>query len=277
MEIMTEITNLLKDPRNINLSDMTKRLLIKDHLITYILDYIYHHPRYRKLVFYGGTCAEIVYGLPRLSEDIDLENSAKIAIDEFGNDLETYLRKKFKLENLDVYVQKGEGGSHRATVRIPRVLYSAKLAPTENEKLHVKVEMSNHVQVFQIETTPIVRGGKVMTIVHFDKSSLMAGKMIACMERVFKKGVTSAMVKGRDWYDLWWYLSQRVVPNEEKLRADSEGKVGADEAWKIIGKQLKTLKRRDLEVDLIPFFADQVFINDWLDNFKVYYKNLLKN
>lgn len=277
MEIMTEITNLLKDPRNINLSDMTKRLLIKDHLITYILDYIYHHPRYRKLVFYGGTCAEIVYGLPRLSEDIDLENSAKIAIDEFGNDLETYLRKKFKLENLDVYVQKGEGGIHRATMRIPRVLYSAKLAPTENEKLHVKVEMSNHVQVFQIETTPIVRGGKVMTIVHFDKSSLMAGKMIACMERVFKKGVTSAMVKGRDWYDLWWYLSQRVVPNEEKLRADSEGKVGADEAWKIIGKQLKTLKRRDLEVDLIPFFADQVFINDWLDNFKVYYKNLLKN
>lgn len=276
MEIITEITNLLKEPKNVNLSDVTKRLLIKDHLITYILDYIYHHPRYRKLIFYGGTCAEIVYGLPRLSEDIDLENSVGIEVSQFGNDLEDYLKKKFGLRDIDVYIQKGEGGIHRATVRIPGVLHGAKLAPTEKEKLHVKVEMSNHAQVFETEMTPIVRSGKIMTIAHFDKPSLMAGKMIACMERVFRKGVTSALVKGRDWYDLWWYLNEGVTPNEEKLRADSEVGISMDEAWKLIGEQVKKLKRRDLEVDLMPFFTDQIFINDWLDNFQDFYKNLLK-
>lgn len=277
MDIMGEIVTLLKDPKNTNLSDVTKRLLIKDYLITHILDYIYHHPKYRKLVFYGGTCAEIVYGLPRLSEDIDLENSVGIEISQFGKDLEVYLRKKFNLMDIDVYIQKGEGGIHRATVRVPGVLFGAKLAPTEREKLHVKVEMSNHVQVFETEITPVMRGGRLMTIAHFDKPSLMAGKMIACMERVFRKGVTSELVKGRDWYDLWWYLSQGVAPNEEKLRADSEGQIGAEEAWEIISQRVSQLQRRDLEVDLLPFFTDQVFINDWLDNFKDFYLRLLKH
>lgn len=276
MDITKEIVALLKDPDKINLSDLTKRLLIKNYLITHILDYIYHHPSYRKLVFYGGTCAEIVYGLPRLSEDIDLENGVGIGVDQFGKDLEMQLRKKFGLMDIDVYVQKGEGGIHRATVRVPKVLFSARLAPTEREKLHVKVELSNHVQVFETETTPVVRDGKVMTIAHFDRPSLMAGKMIACMERVFKKGVTKALVKGRDWFDLWWYLNEGVVPNEKKLRADSEGKVGTKEAWKLIKERVKKLKRRDLEADLLPFFTDQVFINDWLDNFQDFYANLLK-
>lgn len=276
MDIMTEIANVLKNVRNRNLSDLTQRLLIKDHLITYILDYIYHHPRYRKLAFYGGTCAEIVYGLPRLSEDIDLENSAGIMIEQFGKDLETYLQKKFGLNEIDVYVQKGEGGIHRATVRIPGVLYGAKLAPTDREKLHVKVEMSNHAQVFETEITPVVREGKVMTIVHFDKPSLMAGKMIACMERVFRKGVTKAMVKGRDWFDLWWYLQEGVKPNEAKLKADSDDGVRVAQSWKIIKERVKKLKRQDLEADLMPFFTDQVFINDWLDNFHEFFASLLK-
>lgn len=274
MGVINEVVEMLRLGENISLSDATKKLLIKDYFITHILDYIYHHPRYRKLIFYGGTCAELVYGLPRLSEDIDLENSAKVKIEEFAKDLNEYLQKITKLEGIVVYVQKGEGGIHRATVRIPEILYETQLAPTKGEKLHIKVEMSNHEQVFEVQTTPIMRKGKLITITHFDKPSLMAGKMIACMERVFRKGVTSALVKGRDWFDLWWYLNQGVVPNEEKLRSDSEGKVGTREAWEIINERIKKLKRRDLEVDLLPYFTDQIFINDWLDNFDEYFGRL---
>lgn len=267
MEVTNEVVELLNMPEYRVVGDLTKRLLIKDHIITSILDYIYHHPKYRKLVFYGGTCAEVVYGLPRLSEDIDLENSVGVDITDFGKELEKHLITKFKLADLHVYVQKGEGGIHRATVRVPKLLYATKLAPTEREKLHIKVEMSNHTQVFNRAVSSVMRDGRLMTIAHFDKESLMAGKMIACMERVFRKGVTKELVKGRDWFDLWWYMNQGVVPNEEKLRADSEGQIGSKEAWKIIKARIAKLKRRDLEMDLVPFFTDQVFINDWLDNF----------
>lgn len=277
MDITTEVSELLKRAEYKNASDLTKRLIIKDQIITHILDYIYHHPEYRKLVFYGGTCAQVVYGLPRLSEDIDLENSVGVDITTFGNELEKHLARKLKLADLHIYVQKGEGGIHRATVRVPQLLFATKLAPTEREKLHIKVEMSNHTQVFKKEVSSVMRGGKLITIAHFDKQSLMAGKMIACMERVFRKGVTKELVKGRDWFDLWWYMNEGVVPNEEKLRADSEGKVGANEAWEAIFGRIEKLKRRDLEMDLNPFFTDQVFINDWLDNFHGYFARLRKS
>lgn len=277
MDITKEVVELLNKPEYRAVNDLTKRLLIKDHIITYVLDYIYHHPKYRKLVFYGGTCAEVVYGLPRLSEDIDLENSVGVDITVFGKEIEKYLASKLKLPGLHVYVQKGEGGIHRATVRVPRLLFATKLAPTEREKLHIKVEMSNHPQVFSSTVSVVMRDGKLITIAHFDKPSLMAGKMIACMERVFRKGVTKELVKGRDWFDLWWYMNEKVIPNEDKLRADSEGKVGVKEAWEVIFSRIDKLSRRDLEMDLLPFFPDQSFINDWLDNFQEYFERLRKN
>lgn len=49
------------------------RIVLKEYLIKDILAFIYRHSQYRKLSFYGGTCARVVYGLNRLSEDIDLD------------------------------------------------------------------------------------------------------------------------------------------------------------------------------------------------------------
>ncbi|MBK7599829.1 MAG: nucleotidyl transferase AbiEii/AbiGii toxin family protein [Acidobacteria bacterium] len=47
---------------------------------------------------------------------------------------------------------------------------------------------------------------------HYDLPSLMAGKLHAILARKY--------AKGRDWYDLVWYLSQRspVEPNVELLQ-----------------------------------------------------------
>jgi predicted nucleotidyltransferase component of viral defense system len=272
MVVMNDLKNLLADPSNKDLPKEVKRIVAKDYLITYILSYIYGHKDYRKLVFYGGTCLRVVYGLNRLSEDIDTDNSAKINLDNFGNDLQNFMKGLLGGEVV-VHTQTGEGGISRFVIKMP-VLYELGLSPLKGEKLHIKVEVSSHNQIYNKEMTTLLRNGQSMTIAHFDKPSLMAGKMIACMERVFRKGKTAEMVKGRDWYDLWWYLSQGVVPNEEKLLADSEDKVGAKQAWKIIGDRLKKLKRRDLEPDLLPFFTDQIFINDWLDNFQEFYGKL---
>lgn len=274
MVILMALKKLLADPSYKDLPKAVKKIIAKDYLITYILAFIYGHKDYRKLVFYGGTCLRVVYGLNRLSEDIDTDNSAKINLENFGNGLRVFM-KGFLGGDVTVYTQTGVGGISRFVIKMP-VLYELGLSPLKSEKLHVKVEVSSHSQVYNKEMTTILRNGQTMTIAHFDKPSLMAGKMIACIERVFRKGVTSVMVKGRDWYDLWWYLSQGVVPNEDKLKADSEDGISAGEAWKIIGERVNKLKRRDLEVDLLPFFTDQTFINDWLDNFRDYYANLLK-
>jgi len=46
----------------------------------------------------------------------------------------------------------------------------------------------------------------------------MAGKMLACLEYNFQRGKEGVLIKGRDFYDLVWFMQKRVVPLKEKLR-----------------------------------------------------------
>ena len=48
-----------------------------------------------------------------------------------------------------------------------------------------------------------------MNLQHYDKSSLLAGKLHALLTRKY--------VKGRDVYDLMWYLSDRTWPEPNLL------------------------------------------------------------
>ena len=52
--------------------------------------------------------------------------------------------------------------------------------------------------------TSIVRRHCLLNLQHYDKSSLLAGKLHALLSRKY--------VKGRDIYDLMWYLSDRTWP-----------------------------------------------------------------
>ncbi len=48
-----------KDPL---LANETKRILLKEALQVFVLDYLYNHRSYRALNLYGGTCLRLVYG-----------------------------------------------------------------------------------------------------------------------------------------------------------------------------------------------------------------------
>ena len=56
----------------------TKRILLKEALQSYVLDFLYNHSHYRRLNFYGGTCLHIIYNLNRLSEDLDFDNGENL-------------------------------------------------------------------------------------------------------------------------------------------------------------------------------------------------------
>ncbi len=78
-----------KDPL---LPNETRRVILKEFLQGYALDFLYNHPLYRRLQFYGGTCLHVIYGLNRLSEDIDLDNSNGIDLSALENDLLAFFR-----------------------------------------------------------------------------------------------------------------------------------------------------------------------------------------
>jgi hypothetical protein len=86
-------------------------------------------------------------------------------------------------------------------------------------------------------------------IQHYDLPSLLAGKLHATITRKY--------AKGRDWYDLLWYLSQRppVEPNLPLLHhaLDQTKGVGQCEAraWRALVSDARPFLERPQEADLL--------------------------
>lgn len=271
MEAIVEgLRKLLAEPETRRADAETRRIVVKDALIPYFLKFIYGHKLYRQLAFYGGSCARMVYGLNRMSEDIDLDNSAGLNLTNFKKDLGSYIRGDLQLKTGDVYCQAGDL-IKRWTVRLP-ILFDLGLGATKSEKLHVKIEISGQPQTAKVIKTPVLRAGKTMVITHWDKETLMAGKMIACLERIWKKGRGKGIsIKGRDYFDLIWYMQQQVKPLEEKLLKDAKISRNTAQTFLELKKKIKTIKPIELTTDLKPLFNEPVFVEEWVNNFKEFF------
>lgn len=256
-----------KDPL---LPNETKRVILKEFLQAYTLDFLYNHPLYRKLNFYGGTCLHVIYGLNRLSEDIDLDNSPGIELGNLENDLLAFYRSSIGYDEVSAKTQSGEWGVRRTTLKFP-VLNALGLTSHANEPLHLKVEVSQHQQIAIVRRTPILLFGRSFVAAHFSLETMMAGKILACLERNFQKGAGS-LIKGRDFYDLLWFMQQKIRPLEEKLARDGRQPYTVQSALQLLSVKVANIKRSDLAEDLLPLFEQRSFIEAWLDGFQENYR-----
>ena len=261
-----------KDPLLLN---ETKRVILKEFLQAYTLDFLYNHPVYRKLNFYGGTCLHVIYGLNRLSEDIDLDNSNGIDLSNLENDLLTFFRSNIGYADVTAKTQIGEWGVRRTTLKFP-ILYALGLTSHANEPLHLKVEVSQHKQISIIRKTPVLLFGRSFVAAHFSLETMMAGKMLACLERNFQKG-EGAAIKGRDFYDLLWFMQQKIMPLEDKLANDGCQSYTVQSAMELLGEKIAEMKLSDLAEDLLPLFEQRPFIEAWLEGFKENYREYVKS
>ena len=275
--LIQTLQNILasKDPL---LAPETRRIIMKEVLQAYVLDYLYNHLSYRHLNFYGGTCLHVVYGLNRLSEDLDFDNRAGLDLDPLADDLVQYFHKLFGDADVSAKAQEGEGGILRVTIKFP-VLNALGLSPHPSEALHLKVEVSQHKQVAVIQRTPVFVYGRSLVAAHFSLETMMAGKMLACLERNFERGRSGTQIKGRDFYDLLWFMQQHIQPLEEKLARDGQQPYTVDSAMLALQEKIVNIKTRDLAIDLLPMFESRQFIEAWLEafheNFQAFVKGYL--
>ena len=262
-----------KDPL---LPNETKRVILKEFLQAYTLDFLYNHPVYRKLNFYGGTCLHVIYGLNRLSEDIDLDNSEEIDLSNLENDLLTFYRSNIGYADVTAKTQIGEWGVRRTTLKFP-ILYALGLTSHANEPLHMKVEVSQHKQIYIQRKTPLLLFGRSLMAAHFSLETMMAGKMLACLERNFQKGNEGATIKGRDFYDLLWFMQQKIQPLEEKLARDGRQPYTVRSAMQMLDEKIADMRIPDLAEDLLPLFEQRSFIEAWLEGFKENFREYVKN
>lgn len=262
-----------KDPL---LSNETKRIVLKRVLQAYVLDFLYNHSEYRHLNFYGGTCLHVVYDLNRLSEDLDFDNSAGMDLSRLAPDLTTLFRSSLGYDAVEVKSQQGENGILRATIKAP-VLNELGLSPHRNEALHLKVEISHHKQIAVLQNTPVFYLGRSFVPSHFSLETMMAGKMLACLERNFQRGREGAFIKGRDYYDLLWFMLKGIQPLDEKLARDGEKTYTVKSAVLALKEKIDAISTADLAVDLFPMFENRTFIESWLANFHVNFERVSGN
>jgi hypothetical protein len=163
------------------------------------------------------------------------------------------VKRDLTLAGLDPTVTWNERRAvHAGWIRLPRLLHEARLATHPEEKLAIKIEIDTRPPAGARCERRIVTRYVTFLVQYYDLPSLLAGKLHAILTRPY--------AKGRDWYDLLWYLSQRppVAPNVPLLQAALEQTGGAGpspaRSWRRrIRERLASLDLPAIRADVGPF------------------------
>jgi predicted nucleotidyltransferase component of viral defense system len=212
-------------------------------------------------VFQGGTCLRIVHGLDRFSEDLDFTLKAPRKFD-----ISPFLEKTSEL--MRAYGFEMEiSGSEKADKAVQtrflkddsiKKIVSLKHMRDLKKKINIKVELDTNPPAYARDEMKFVEFPTDFSILSHDIPTLMSGKIHALLCRKF--------VKGRDWYDFSWYISEKATPNYEFLAAALkqtgpwEGKnLKVDRLWlkETLTQKINVLEWKKVIEDVAPFLNSQ--------------------
>lgn len=205
------------------------------------------------LAFHGGTALRFLYAIPRYSEDLDFA----LERHDRGYDLRSYLqsiRADLRREGHEVDLKVNDRKVvHAAFIRFPGLLHELELSPHPSEALAIKLEVDTNPPRGAGLATTVVRRHALLHLQHHDRPSLLAGKLHAVLARPW--------TKGRDLYDLVWYLSDPSwpEPNLELLQnaLEQTGWAGPEptaESWRrVLRGHLESIDWSRIAADLEPF------------------------
>ena len=229
------------------------RNVAREYLQARILEAMQRAGAMTALAFQGGTCLRFLFALPRYSEDLDFALEGEPS----KYDLRRYLRavrSALSAESYRVDLRiRDRHAVHSAMVVFRGLLHDLGLSPQASETLAIKIEIDTNPPAGAETAVALVRRHATLRLHHHGRSSLLAGKLHAILQRPY--------TKGRDLYDLIWYLSDRdwPKPNLSLLNAalrqsgwDSEELTEA--SWRrTVGLRLEALDWAGVAADAVPF------------------------
>ncbi|MFM8884939.1 MAG: nucleotidyl transferase AbiEii/AbiGii toxin family protein [Chthoniobacterales bacterium] len=167
---------------------------------------------FKEVAFVGGTCLRLVHGLHRFSEDLDFsaQTPGKLEIADWMRHVERHLGD-CDLADVEVTGRNAGAVVSSVWVKFPSLLNELGASAMPTQKLGIKLEFDANPPGGATFERHIVSSPRLMALTTHDLSSLMAGKLHAILARPY--------TKGRDWYDLVWYLGRRTEPNIPMLDA----------------------------------------------------------
>lgn len=229
--------------------------------------------------FYGGTALRILFGLDRYSEDLDfslLKPSKDFSMGLFGESL----KREVESYGFDVDIVHKAGVSqidsaflkantHRELLMIGAGESVVRgVHPRQNLKIRIEVD-TDPPGGFETESRyvlqPIPFAVRTYTL-----PDLFAGKLHAVLCRRWK-----SRAKGRDWYDLVWYVSHhpevRLSHLEARMRqtGDWDGKrnLSAEKAIELLHARIDITEVDQIRQEVAPFVKDQRSLDVWSREF----------
>jgi len=255
------------------------RNTLKEEFQFYVLNFIYHNPKYSSWIMYGGSALRIIHVLDRMSVDLDFEVSHEVT-EDFLNDLKKEIEEHFistyaaEEGFLTVKITNGRGLILKFNLNEELTLGYA------SRQVQVKIDLNYFIAPKTVtERRPINHDQLSFVILTYNMSTLMASKLAAIFLRG-TRGVGEMVYeeKGRDIYDLLWYMNKKVVPDLDYLIAkDVEEAKDLRTLFDKLTLKMNKVNDENLKQDLINLFTNRNFIENWLQNWRASYLQLLDN
>lgn len=184
---------------------ITRYGLAREYLQARVLEALQDEGVFIRWAFVGGTALRFLFSIPRFSEDLDFSLIRTGQDPSFVRSLEA-VKRALTLEGYRIDITVNDRKTvMSAWIRFPGLPYEINLSPHASQVLSIKLELDVRPPAGAGVTTSIVRRHVTLNLCHYDKASLFAGKLHAVLSRKW--------TKGRDLYDLAWYLADRRWPS----------------------------------------------------------------
>jgi predicted nucleotidyltransferase component of viral defense system len=240
---------------------------------------------FEKAAFYGGTALRIFYGLDRFSEDLDFS----LLKAEEGFTLEPYfsaILTEFDALGIKVRINEKEKAKRSSiesaflkteTIWKELVLEDIlkQTGVKSNKPIKIKIEVDRNPPLgFQTEEKLLIRPFSFY-VRCFKLPSLFAGKLHALLYRKWNN-----RVKGRDWYDLEWYIKKGIPLDAAHflLRAQDTTDWNAEiitneQILELINHKIESVSFTNIKEDVIRFIKDEKVLSIWSAK---YFKDLVE-
>ena len=227
--------------------------------------------------FYGGTALRILYGLDRFSEDLDfsllkptpgfsLKRYApfiKAELAAFGFEVEVEAREKAVATAVESAFIKAGTMEHLIKIGFQERVHKEK-------KITIKFEVDTDPPPMFATEAKYLLNPIPFSVLTFAPPDLFAGKMHAVLCRGWKN-----RVKGRDWYDLVWYVQRDTPLHLAHLEArmiqsghwKDEAPLTPEKFQEVLRAKIAGLDVEKARVDVRPFLRDFTLLEIWSHEF----------
>lgn len=279
--ILPKLKNILNQYQHGN-NSLFVRSALKEALQDYVLNFVYNDPSYKTMIFTGGTCLRKIYGLPRLSEDLDFDFVGTFKIEDFAIKVKDYFTCELQYKDITVKIS---GGGQTVFLKFP-ILKELGVAKNSGDSpiLFVRCDFSEEILgVFTTEVNSVSTTEFSFFAVSYDLPTLFANKIMAFLQRDFFKGGEQAIpFKGRDVFDLVWFIEKskksdwKLKPNWDRLTKGLKID-NSDRLTSLIVKKIESINKKDVYRDLLPFIESTQTLENFSNNFVFLISENIKN